>query len=47
MKTIRIALIGAGYISDYHARGLMELPNVELAAVVSKQIENAHPRPGL
>lgn len=41
MKTIRIALIGAGYISDYHARGLLAVENVEIVAVVSKQLENA------
>lgn len=40
MKT-RIALIGAGYISDYHARGLQKAPNTEIVAVVSKQLENA------
>lgn len=41
MKKIKIALIGAGYIADYHARGLQEIPNVEIAAVVSKTEENA------
>ena len=34
MKEIRIALIGAGYIADYHARGLQAFPNVEIVAVV-------------
>ncbi len=41
METIRIALIGAGYISDYHARGLLAVENVEIVAVVSKQEANA------
>lgn len=41
MKTTRIALIGAGYISDYHARGLLEVENVEIVAVVSKTEANA------
>lgn len=41
MKKIKIALIGAGYISDYHARGLQTLPDVEIAAVVGLPIENA------
>jgi len=41
MKTIKIALIGAGYIADYHARGLKGNPDVEITAVVSKQLENA------
>ena len=31
----RIALIGSGYISDYHARGLKKLPDVEIVCVVS------------
>ena len=41
MKTTRIALIGSGYISDYHARGLMTVPNTEIVAVVSKNLDNA------
>ena len=41
MGKIKVALIGAGYISDYHARGLRALPNVEIVAVVSKQLDNA------
>lgn len=38
---IKIALIGAGFISDYHARGLQTLANVKIVAVVSKNLENA------
>lgn len=34
MKKIKIALIGAGYIANYHARSLQALPNVEIVAVV-------------
>jgi len=41
MKKIRIALIGAGYISDYHARGLQSLPDVEIVAVVGLPIKAA------
>ena len=41
MKKVRIALIGAGYISDYHARGLQSLPDVEIVAVVGLPIEAA------
>ncbi len=41
MRKIRIAVIGAGYIADYHARGLQELANVEIAIVVDTQIEAA------
>ena len=41
MKKIRIAVIGAGYIADYHARGLQALANVEIAMVVDTQAEAA------
>ncbi|MDN3596904.1 Gfo/Idh/MocA family protein [Zunongwangia endophytica] len=41
MKRIKIALIGTGYISNYHIRGLMTIPEVEIAAVVSKHLRNA------
>jgi len=32
MKTIRVAIIGTGFIGNYHARALVKLPGVELAA---------------
>ena len=35
MNTIGVALIGSGYISHYHARGLRGLPEVELRALCS------------
>lgn len=41
MEKIKIALIGAGFIADYHARGLQTIPEVEIMAVVSKNILNA------
>lgn len=41
MKKVKIALIGAGYIADYHARGLQTIDDVEIVAVVSKNIESA------
>ena len=41
MKKIKIAIIGAGYIADYHARGLQALANVEIAIVVDTRIEAA------
>ncbi len=41
MKTIKIALIGVGYIADFHARGLQTMYDVEIVCVVSKHIENA------
>ncbi len=41
MKKINIAIIGCGYIADYHARGLQELANVEIVIAVDIQIEAA------
>jgi len=41
MSTIKIALIGAGYIADFHARGLQSIPNVEIVAVVAKEMQEA------
>jgi predicted dehydrogenase len=41
MKKIKIALIGAGFIADYHARGLQQNDEVEIYGVVSLPIESA------
>ncbi|MCF6332304.1 MAG: Gfo/Idh/MocA family oxidoreductase [Draconibacterium sp.] len=41
MKNIKIAMVGAGYIADYHTRGLQSIPGVEVAVVVAKTIEEA------
>lgn len=41
MKTVKIALIGAGYIADYHARGLQTIPDIEIVAVVAKEQDEA------
>ena len=41
MSKIKIALIGAGYIADFHARGLQTILNVEIVAVVAKEIQEA------
>ena len=41
MKKIKLQLSGAGYIADYHARGLQALANVEIAIAVDTQIEAA------
>ena len=41
MSTIKIALIGAGYIADFHARGLQTIPDVEIVAVVAKEMDEA------
>ena len=37
---IKIALIGAGYISRYHARGFQKQPDVEVVALVEVQPES-------
>lgn len=42
MKKVRVALIGAGYIANYHARGLQSIPGVEIAAVAAVPLESAH-----
>ncbi len=41
MKKIKIALIGAGYITDYHAKGLQSIANVEITTVVTRTLESA------
>lgn len=41
MKNIRIAIIGCGYIADYHARGLQAQPGIEIAVAVDKEPEAA------
>ena len=35
MDPLGVALIGSGYIADYHARGLRELAGVEMRALCS------------
>ena len=41
MEKIKVALVGAGYIANYHARGLQSIPGVELAAVVAGSLQAA------
>ena len=41
MKKINIAIIGTGYIADYHARGLQAQANVEIVIAVDTRIEAA------
>lgn len=41
MEKIKVALVGAGYIANYHARGLQSIPGVELAAVVAGSLQTA------
>lgn len=41
MKKIRVAVVGCGYIANYHVRGLQTIPDVEVAAVVGLPLEAA------
>ncbi|MCK5816052.1 MAG: Gfo/Idh/MocA family oxidoreductase, partial [Flavobacteriaceae bacterium] len=41
MSNIKIALIGAGYIADFHARGLQTIPGVEITAVLALDLKEA------
>ncbi len=41
MKEIKVALIGAGYIAHYHARGLQAIPGVEIVAVAAFTLQRA------
>ncbi len=41
MKKLRVAIIGCGYIADYHVRGLQTIPDVEIVVVASQRIESA------
>ena len=41
MEKVKVALIGAGYIANYHARGLQSMPDVEIVAVAAIPIESA------
>jgi predicted dehydrogenase len=35
MRKLRIAVVGTGYIADYHVRGLLARPDVEITAVAA------------
>lgn len=41
MKKVKVAIIGTGYIADYHARGLQSLPEVEITISVDTRLETA------
>ena len=41
MGKVRIAMIGAGYIANYHTRGLQSIDGVEVAVVAAVPVENA------
>ena len=42
MKKVKVAIIGTGYIGDYHARGLLTIADVEIAIAVDTQLESAN-----
>lgn len=39
MRKIRFGIIGCGFVADFHARALVENPNVELVAVCSAHVD--------
>jgi len=41
MKTLRVAVVGVGYLGRHHARILAELPGVRLSAVVDSNLSRA------
>lgn len=41
MKKVKVAIIGTGYIADYHARGLQTIPGVEITFSVDTHPEAA------
>jgi predicted dehydrogenase len=41
MKKVKVAIIGTGFIADYHARGLQTLTDVEIAIAIDTQPESA------
>jgi len=41
MTKIKFAIIGTGYISHYHAHGIIEQPDAELVSICSRTLENA------
>ncbi|QEN08045.1 Gfo/Idh/MocA family oxidoreductase [Oceanispirochaeta crateris] len=41
MKKIRIAMIGAGFIADYHMRALSSLKNVEVTTICAHSLSSA------
>jgi predicted dehydrogenase len=41
MKKVKFALIGAGFIADYHARALQKLENTEIVSVAALPLKSA------
>ena len=41
MPLTRVALVGTGYIADFHAKAIRAVPGVELASVCDKSISTA------
>jgi len=41
MNNLKIALIGAGYIADFHARGIQTIQNAKITAIVAIDINKA------
>src|SRR5439155_12439545 len=41
LSPVRVALIGSGWIQDFHARGVLEYPDAQLVAVANHREESA------
>src|SRR5207249_7187319 len=41
LSPVRVALIGSGWIQDFHARGIQDYPDAELAAVANHHEQSA------
>lgn len=39
MDKIRVGIVGTGFIADYHARAINDLPETEMTAVISRKAE--------
>lgn len=40
-KTIKLGMVGAGFVAKFHARAIMQVRNIEIAGVVSKSKASA------
>jgi predicted dehydrogenase len=41
MKTLKLGFIGAGFVSNFHARALTQVRGVDVAGVTSRSTERA------
>ncbi|MER3486838.1 MAG: hypothetical protein C4345_13560, partial [Chloroflexota bacterium] len=41
MKTVRVGIVGAGFVAELHAESFARIPNAEVTAVASRTEERA------